>query len=325
MRELVRKIVILDVFPHPNADRLEIVKYDGWNVVVKKGEFKKGDPAFAFEIDSVLPVVPEFEFLRKGCHIKRGWLPEGEGFRLHTIRLRGQVSQGLVVKDIADDSVIDRVVKYDPPVPACLSGMARGNWPDFLCKTDQERCQNLVSEISEAVDNADMFEVTVKLDGSSCTFALCDGEFYVCSRNVNLKTNQEGNSFVDMARKLGIEEKLRKHGHNIAIQGELMGPGIQGNREGLSELQFFAFDVYDIEDQSYWGSNERMLFIESIGLKHVPVLGIRCLPLGGVAALLAEADGPSLNNPIREGLVFKRDDGAFSFKAISNQFLLQEK
>jgi RNA ligase (TIGR02306 family) len=327
VRTLVSRQVIADVAPIVGADAIEKVRVNGWWVVAKKGEFRPNDECWYCEIDSVLPCVPEFEFLRKGCHIKRDWLPEGEGFRLRTIKLRGQVSQGLVVKDLSDsDAIISRTVKYAPPVPAALAGLARGNWPEFLSKTDQERCQNLVAAISKNTDNEKMFEVTIKLDGSSCTFAMKDGDFYVCSRNVNLKADQEGNAFVDIARKLGVEEKLRQHARNIAIQGELMGPGIQGNRERLSSTTFFVFDIFDIDEQRYLPPDERRDIASQMGLSHCPVVSTSMLlPAGGVQDILSMADGPSLSNPVREGLVFKRMDGSFSFKAISNQFLLLEK
>ncbi len=325
-RKLVSDQIIAEVQPIEGADAIEKVRVNGWWVVAKKGEFQPGDACVYFEIDSVIPCVPQFEFLRKGCYLKRDWLPEGEGCRLRTIKLRGQVSQGLVVKALEDESVRERVVKFDPPVPACLAGMARGNWPEFLRRTDQDRCQNIPREIREAYERGDIFEVTTKLDGSSCTFAWKDGEFYVCSRNVNLKTDQEGNSFVGMAKKLGIAEKLEKFGMNVAIQGELMGPGIQGNRENFSEHRFFAFDVFDIESQKYLPAHGRELDLtEMLGIEHVPVIRTGRLESPEVADLLLMADGPSINNPVREGVVFKRIDGQFSFKAISNRFLMEQK
>ncbi len=327
MRNLVSKQKISEVAPIEGADAIEKVRVNGWWVVAKKGEFQPNDECWYCEIDSVLPCVPEFEFLRKRCHIAKDWLPEGEGFRLRTIKLRGQVSQGLVVKELSDpDSIIARTVKYDPPIPASLTGMARGNWPDFLRKTDQERCQNLISEIEESRKNGELYEVTVKLDGSSCTFALHEGEFYVCSRNVNLKTDQDGNSFVDMARALGIEEKLRQLNRNIAIQGELMGPGIQGNREKLASPMFFVFDIFDIDKQEYLIPTERRSIADALTLHHCPVFSVaHLIPPEGVPELLEMADGPSFASPVREGLVWKRIDGRFSFKAISNKFLLSEK
>lgn len=88
---------IKDILPHNNADTLELAIVDGWQVVVRKSEFKAGDKIIFCEVDCVLPIRDQFEFLRSCCYVKREWLPSGEGFRLRTIRLRGALSQGLVL------------------------------------------------------------------------------------------------------------------------------------------------------------------------------------------------------------------------------------
>lgn len=155
---------VVEIRPIDGADAIEVVRVLGWDCVAKKGEFSVGQPVVYFEIDSILPVWEKFEFLRKSCHVKKDWIPAGEGFRLKTIRLRGQVSQGLVIpvdtmvgsqpgmydpKDIGrlhllkegdDVTELLQVVKWDPPVAAELAGQAKGNFPSFVRKTDQERC-----------------------------------------------------------------------------------------------------------------------------------------------------------------------------------------
>ena len=127
MRKLVSIQEIKDIKPIENADKIEVVKVLGWNVVVKKDEFKIGDKIVYAEIDSLFPEKEEFEFLRD------------RHFRIRTIRLRGQVSQGICFPmdilpegnyEIGDDvTKILGVTKYEPPIPACLSGQAKRNIP----------------------------------------------------------------------------------------------------------------------------------------------------------------------------------------------------
>jgi len=347
MRKLASIRQISEIKVHPNADAIELAMVDGWQCVVKKGEFIPGDVVVYFEVDSVLPVREEYEFLRKGCYRKADWLPEGEGFRLRTIKLRGEYSQGLLLHlgsiDVpwqnehktpgVDVTEFLGVVKWDPPLPACLSGQAKGNFPAFIPKTDQERAQNITREIASAAAAGDRFEATIKLDGSSCTMFFNEGEVGVCSRNLQLKDNEENadNTFVRLFNETGIKAFLNQLGINIAIQGELMGPGIQGNREGFNEVRFFVYDGYDIDAQEYLLPEAREQFFDTImipsGVKayHVPVIFKDAVLPPTVDELLEWAEGPSIKNPIREGLVFKHCKGGFSFKVISNKFLLGEE
>lgn len=337
MRKLASVRRIDEIRPIEGADAIECAVVGGWTVVVKKGDVKPGDLAVYFEIDSFLPIRPEFEFLRKSCYKNVNGL--SEGFRLRTIRLRGQLSQGLVLpldiltepenrfegEDVTEELGI---VKYEPPLPAQLNGRARGNFPLFVRKTDQERCQNLKRDIFEK--NADSeYEVTLKLDGSSITIYHNDGAVGVCSRNLDLQLDQEGNTFVDMAKKSGLLEILPNLG-NIAIQGELMGPGIQGNREGFPDTRMFIFDIFNIDTGNYVAPELRHTLLSGLLPKVrdvyvAPVVRIGKIESEDVFGLLEQADGESINNSVREGLVFKRMDGQFSFKVISNKFLLSEK
>ena len=322
---------ITDVLPIAGADAIECAMVGGWPVVIRKGEFKPGDLALYIEIDSWVPteLAP---FLSKGKEPREFNGVKGE--RLRTVKLRGQLSQGLLLP--VTPAMLDLEVegldmtaglgiqKYEKPLPASLAGVARGNFPSWIRKTDQERVQNLVGKI----DWCEEFQVTVKLDGSSMTLWFKDSAWGVCSRNLDLDTTQEGNTFVTMAKKI-LADDLLTGACNIAIQGELMGPGIQGNRENLIEHEFFVFDIWDIDAQAYWDPAEVVEFCRVSGLWHVPVLhpgaSLASLGIYSIADLLASAEGESLFHPVREGLVFKSVDGTFSFKAISNAFLLKEK
>jgi RNA ligase (TIGR02306 family) len=317
---------VTEVRPIVGADAIECaIVGGGWPVVVKKGEFHAGDLGLYLEIDSWVPyeLAP---FLCKGKEPREFNGVKGE--RLRTIKLRGQISQGLLLpapEASADgDDLTGQlgIQKWEKPIPANLAGQIKGNFPSWIRKTDQERVQNL----DGAVCWGDEYEITAKLDGSSMTVWFKDGEMGVCSRNIDLKMDQEGNAFVDAAKRL-LGALLPPV--NIAIQGELMGPGVQGNREGFSEHRFFVFDVWDIDEQRYWKPEDVRALCHAQGLSHVPVLvesfTLEGLGIESIESALRYAEGGSINHAVREGVVFKRVDGRFSFKAISNVFLLGEK
>jgi ATP-dependent RNA circularization protein (DNA/RNA ligase family) len=164
------------------------------------------------------------------------------------------------------------------------------------------------------------------------TCYLIDGEFGVCSRNLDLKET-EGNSFWSTARRDGVEEKMREQFglRDFALQGELIGPGIQGNIYGLKDTQFRIFDIYDIRRGEYVDPMTRQAIVGEMELAHVPVLTYQAkltdtLGITDIDGLLKFAEGKStLADVEREGVVFKEINGGFTFKAISNKYLLGEK
>jgi RNA ligase (TIGR02306 family) len=227
-----------------------------------------------------------------------------------------------------DVSELLNIQKWEMPMNAQLAGMARGNFPSVIPKTDQERVQNLTKEIAGAGVAVLQFEITEKLEGSSMTCYLIDGEFGVCSRNLDLKET-EGNTFWQVARRDGIEAEMRSvPGTDFAIQGELIGPGIQGNIYKLTQPEFRVFDVYNITTGAYLSPQKRRELIRNLGLIHVPVISVdKDLGVGSVDEILQWAEDISLLNPTvqREGIVFKECNGGMTFKAISNKYLLGEK
>lgn len=371
--EITRKLAsiqrIEEVRDIENADAIQAYRVLGWWVVDRKGAHKVGDLVCYCEIDSWIPheLAP---FLSKGQEPRVYNGVKGE--RLRTIRLRGQVSQGLLLKvyiatpslfyilgtvkgfvsatPIAEGDDLTTVLgiqKWEAPIPAQLQGQAAGMFPTSLIpKTDQERIQSCFGEIqkrakrfaAEKVWNAETqtleehpivlpedfkeptYEVTMKLDGSSCTIFRWEGVLRACSRNLELKINEENkdNTFVAMALKIG--DKVPE---GIALQGEICGPSIQGNREGFKEHRFFVFDMFDIRSHKYLEPEQRSFNCFAWGLDHVPVLGTDWKAPNSVEEGLALAEGPSINHKIREGLVWKcNDDPSFSFKTISNKYLL---
>lgn len=341
----VRKIDAIN--PIDGADMIEVATVGGWKVVVKKGEFEVGQLAVYLEIDSWVPndLAP---FLSKGQEPREYNGVRGE--RLRTVKLRKQISQGLILpvhKDFTgtylmifdedhgeysvtvkeDDDVTEvlNIQKWEAPVSAGMQGKMRGNFPSFIPKTDQERIQNLKKELP-GYENL-TWEITEKLDGSSMTVYLREDYFGVCSRNIDL-IEVEGNSFWDAARENKFEEKIRQLGRNLALQGELVGEGIQDNKYGLKGRHFYLFDVYDIDNGVYFNGADREMLAKALLINHTPLVGYRDLVDETMLSIIDMAEGTSKLNKqvLREGLVFKcLEDPSLSFKAISNQWLLKYK
>lgn len=338
MRKMATVRQVDAVNPIPDADAIEVATVGGWRVVIKKGEFVPGDLAVYCEIDSWIPhdLAP---FLSKGTEPRVYNGVAGE--RLRTVKLRGQLSQGLLlsrhtaldkvgeISEGMDVSELLNIQKWEAPIPAQLAGEVRGMFPGFMPKTDQERVQNLTAEFAEWVGNVSAWEVTEKLDGSSMTVYVFDEDEGVCSRNLNLRET-EGNSLWATARRNDLIGKIRSTGRNLALQGELIGEGIQGNPYKIRGQEFYLFDVYDIDQGRYLRPAERKGLVEALDIRHVPVVAygakfLDTLGITDVAQLLTFAEGKSklMDKTEREGLVFKCHDEDASFKAISNKFLLK--
>lgn len=361
MRNLVSIKPITYIKPILGADMIECAIVDhGWPVVVRKGEFKVDDLGLYFEIDSWVPsnVAP---FLSVDGRVRQYNGVQGE--RLKTVRKKGQVSQGLLLplssnilemlgvpsnlpvaetafqvacllgKDLSE--ILD-VQKWEPPIPANLAGTMKGNFPHFISKTDQERCQNLYEDIFVKHAN-ETYEVSVKLDGSSMTVYVRDEDSGVCSRRINLKETDD-NTFWIVSRQQGLLSGLlefqRETGRNLALQGELIGEKIQGNPEGVKGQRFYLFDIYDIDAGTYLTPAERAQVCNKLnegGQCDIPMVPIVEPSLKvadsfpSIDSILDYAEGKSLFAQQREGLVFKSNDSSFTFKAIANSYLLKNK
>ena len=333
-RKLASIVIIEDLNPIEGADQIEVATVKGWKVVVKKDEFKVSDRAIYCEIDSFLPVKEEFEFLRK-TSFRKMW--DMEGFRLKTIKLRGQISQGLILPvsllgnlryEVGDDVTQQLgIIKYEPPIPPSLVGIAKSPFPSFVPKTDEERIQNLVDQY-EAL-KAQRYQITEKLDGSSVTYYFHNGQFGVCSRNLELVESSD-NTLWKFAIANRVSEKLVSSGMNLALQGELIGEGIQGNPYKLAGQTVRFFYAYDIDARAYLSVPEFMELLDEWGLQPAPVLVSDYELPETIDDVLAFADGVSELSPVgkqvvREGVVFRNADRTVSFKAISNTFLLKDQ
>lgn len=342
MRKLAKVVEIDDVIEHTNADALELVIIGGWQCCVKKHEFKKGDLGVYFEIDSMLPLENHLFSFLDGRNVR---INDGKRYaRIKTMKLRGEISQGLILPlssldlehsyNVDDDlTEVLGIVKYEVTSNEGMCSRSAGSFPEFLRKSDQERVQNLAKKIDYYKGQS--FEVTYKLDGTSFTAfvfrsSLDDVYTGLCSRNVLLPTGEleEGNFYLNAFREYEIDRKLREYQKEtdkfIAIQAELIGPRIQNNFEGVAENQLFVYSVFDITEQEYYRPAQARKIVTSLGLEYVPVFDEYFTLDHSVKELVELADGKSaLNGKMREGLVFKCNNLPFSFKAVSNRYLLK--
>lgn len=357
MRQLATIKRIATVSDIPNKDRIGLATIDGWTVIVQKSEFKPGDLCVFCEIDSLLPDAEWCSFL-KDRHIRTmkmaGCISQGICFPL-SILPAGQVY------DEGDDvTEILGITKWERPDATDVKAnttqkkklrrypkwLMRFKWfrqivyrfdhsgskafPDFISKTDETRIQNAPFYLDMDIP----WLLTEKLDGQSGTFAVKKThrllgkkyEYIVCSRNIRL-FNKDESSYWKVSDRYNIEEVLLKIARTynlewVAIQGECVGPGIQGNKYKLTEPDLYAFN-FVTSDHGRWPSGDGKRITGEAGLKWVPIVGLGSIPRT-MEKMLEIAHGPSqIGNTIREGLVCRSLDGKHSFKAVDPEFLLK--
>lgn len=217
-------------------------------------------------------------------------------------------------------------------------------WPDWVRKTDEERCQNLPQLFP---GDETKWIVTEKIDGSSTTFTYKrkgkNKGFYVCSRNVCFDTPEkaekcyyDSNIYLEMAEKYDIENKLKeileKYGGDydfITLQGETYGESVQKRTYSIEGRDFMAFNLIfgnDINNQDRLSSTQMKTILDEYIIPSVPILNTSYQLPQTCDELLIYADGESeLDGKTREGIVLRTQDGNNSFKAVSNKFLLEYK
>ena len=348
---------INSIIPIEGKDRIVLATVLGWTVIVQK-DFKVGDKVVFAEIDSVFHDKPEFEFLRnKKFRIKTmkmaGVISQGIVFPL-SILPEGEYNIGDDVTDILG------ITQYEPtmdkeemdtesiktPVKKYPEFLMRMSWfrklvlpkkqakgfPSFISKTDETRIQNAPFYLNMDCN----WIATEKVDGQSGSFTLqrVKGkhfwnkdtyDFAVCSRNLR-KWKKDTSSFWSVAEKYNIEEVLHKLiGDNewVAIQGECVASNVQGNKYHVTEPDLYVFNL--IYPSGRVGSVEAKKIVNNLGLKFVPILSENAQIKGmTVPEVLEYATGKSqLYDTLREGIVFRSEDGKQSFKAVSPEFLLK--
>jgi len=359
LRTLASIKEIAALHPIEGKDRIELAIIDGWSVIVKKNEFQVGDKCVYCEIDSVLPEKPEFEFLRnKNFRIKTmkmgGVISQGICFPLSIL----PESEYKVGDDVTD---IMGVKQHEPTMdrePKSLGEtqldskkypkwLMRFKWfrklvrrydkrgskafPAFVHKTDETRIQNIPFILKEKQP----FVATEKIDGQSGTFCLerhkskiplikDKFEYMVCSRNLRL-FNKDNSSYWSVSDRYDIEKVLRKLIGNfdwIAIQGECIAPNVQGNKYKVKIPDLYVFNI--ITPEGRMSSLNAKNICEANGLKFVPIIDTSYILPDKVDKVLEYAHGKSaLGSTLREGIVFRSQDGKVSFKAVDPLFLIK--
>lgn len=345
MRKLASVQKIVNVEPIEGADRIELAHVLGWQCVVNKGEFKPGDPCVYFEIDSFLPIRPEFEFLRASSYKNSELL--GEGFRLRTMRFRGQISQGLCLPvsiltesgwqglpEGTDVTELLGVRKWEIPEMATTGGTVIGQLPGDVPHTDETRVQAQPSLIDE-FKGLDYY-ISTKMDGSSHSVSVDSNEAHVTGHNYEYRDDGKS-SFYEFVKANGIIEAAKTYAkrhslNSLTIQGEYCGPGIQQNRLRLQKPEWYVFTVR--ENGKRVGLEEMMNVCREMSVQSVPIEEIGTdLPskYPTVEALLSRADGEYPRGGKKEGIVIRPVEpvysttisGALSMKVVNNKYLLK--
>ena len=354
MRKLVTIRKIKDIKPIPGADRIELAIVDGWQVVTQKGQFKPGNDAIYFEIDSALPADDvRYAFLHKTC--LREWSLDGVVFescvRIKTTEFRGEISQGLLMPidlfpelrgipfdrpDLFADVLKVRhydTVKRDADIKSGKIHMdqgAIGPRPSFVPDYDPDRLQNLPEYFDKYRYRQYDWEITEKFDGTACTVWYApnerpDNPYGVSSKSIDLDITNPDNIYSAVAR--DIKDMVIQYGRSLAIYGELCGPGVNGNRDKYMGHVFRVWHIYDIDNREWLLPYERYRVCSDMGLKHVRIIEQHHCSFDKMNTMedfLAFVDGPTFRGNPREGMVWKsvRDPGV-SFKVINNRYLMK--
>ena len=346
MRKLASIQRIWKIEPIEGADRIELAHVLGWQCVVNKGQFQPMDTAVYFEIDSFLPIRPEFEFMRSSSYKKTDIM--GEGFRLRTLRFRGQISQGLLLPvdtfselsrelEVGEDvSEQLHVRKWEIEERATTGGTVVGTLPYDIPHTDETRVQENPELIKEFTGLE--YYISTKMDGASHSIGIDESGFHVTGHNYEYK-DDGSSSFYNLVKERGYREKveafMQQEGlKTLTIQGELCAPGIQRNRLRLVKPEWYVFTIR--ENGKRVELQKLLAVCEALGLKHVPIEEVGTdLPskYPTVEALLARADGEYPKGGRKEGIVIRPTEPVFcslisaslSMKVVSNKYLLKSE
>lgn len=346
---------IVNLSPIEGADLIEKATVLGWEVVVKKGEYKIGELCSYIQIDTVVPELPEYEFLRE------------RKFRVRTIKLRKQISQGLIVPlpkgnwkegdDVTDILGVEKYEKPDnnperyekPRVPKVwykkwiylfkynflyklfpkLRKLSRSPFPKNLVPiTDEERIQNIPRVLEQY--KGKRFVVSYKLDGSSITIihskVLGKSQYRICSRRFELhdKKNDWYKVFEETSFKDEIQKLVQVFDTNdIIVQGEAIGK-FNGNHHNLAKEEIRIFNIY--VNGKRLNQKEFIEVCTKNNIPHCPLFSEITLN-HSLADILKMSEIKDVLNPKveAEGLVWRCIEDNTSFKVINNSYLLKTK
>ena len=333
MRSLVTIQKVNMLSPIPDSDFLEKAHIMGWQCVVKKGEFREQDIGVYFEVDSFLPEDAKYEFLRNSSF--RDNEDNGRGFRIRTMRLRGQLSQGLLLPlslfpELADCNIGDDVTeklnvkKWYIPEISIPSGTIIGDRPHGIPASDEIRIQSALELLEQL--NGKPYYITTKLDGTSGIVYYIDGEIGCCSRNKEIK-DEESSLYWTPVYKYELKEKLAALGKNLVLTGEICGPAIQKNKLRLPEIEWSIFDVKDWDTGRYLPYDKMCEICADLGIPVVPLEEKGEQFSYSLETLLEKAKGKYRSGLDKEGIVVRYSlaPKEISFKVLNNDALLKEK
>lgn len=312
-----------EILPHPGADRLDLAKVEGlgYQFCVQKGGYATGDEVVYFPIDSLVPAeLADYLGIRK--------LLGGKGQdRVKTVKLRGEVSQGLVVGSPSIRAFLEAkgtewptsdltsalgVEKYEPPEISCHAGnLVR--LPEGVPVYDIESADNFLDVLGLLMDSR--VWVTEKAEGTNFSVTVDpSGSVFVNQRNYSISPiDGQEHDFWKAAREFGYIDAARKvqerlfSGQKVTLRGELIGPGVQKNIYRLKKREVLFFDV--LVDGRYMDCDTWADICSYFDMKTVPILA-RDIPLRewlGGADIRKASDGKSELEPsvLREGIVIK--------------------
>lgn len=346
MRKLASIQRIWEIEPIDGADKIELAHVLGWQCVVNKGQFQPMDIGIYFEIDSFLPIREEFEFMRSSSYKKTDIM--GEGFKLRTMRFRGQISQGLLLPvsqfpeipstvEVGDDvTELLGVRKWEIEERATTGGTVIGNLPYDIPHTDETRVQEN-PELIDAFAGLEYY-ISTKMDGSSHSIGVDENGFHVTGHNYEYK-DDGASSFYNLVKERKYQERVEALVKDLGlrtltIQGELCAPGIQRNRLRLAKPEWYVFTIR--ENGKRVGLKRMLELCKMLDFVHVPIEEVDVdLPskYPTVETLLERADGDYPNGGKKEGIVIRPTEPVFcplisaslSMKVVSNKYLLKNE
>jgi RNA ligase (TIGR02306 family) len=342
-RSLASVVVIRKLVPIAGADQIRLAHVNGWQCVVKNSEFdREGELAIYFSIDSIPDLSdPNMETVKK------------RGGRIKTIKLRGVVSQGLLAplswmecrgfdisnlvegQDVTQQMGVTKYIhedeqyQYDIPDGLAKTSTHRA-FPHGIPRTEERRLQDHPNFL-EYISNRNVI-ITRKEDGCSATFVYCNQDYLVAGRNIVWSSDSSvSHHYFRISEAFGLEDKMRSLDRQLAIQGEIVGPKINGNKLRLKELDFRVFNIWSIDEKRYLPWSEVVSICANLGLHTVPLVysgpsGDLCLTVDGFLSM-ADTLRYECGSPA-EGIVIRAepdeiDHRGLSFKVISNRYLLK--
>ena len=299
------------IIPINGADKIESAvvscgENQLWTGTVKKGDFKTGDLCYVFLPDTILPEIEQFEFMRK------------HNFRVRPCKFLRVPSEVLItlpfIKNSINNFILDDILglkKYEKPLDISLIGECKGNRPFFIPKTDEPNFQSNLLILEEVKDK--YCTITLKYDGTSASFYKKDDEVGLCSRNLEKKLGcKDVYNFIN--KKHQILDKLKNVMCDFVVQGEIVGPKIQGNPLGLSEPEFFVFDVYSLYYNSYYSDNMMREFCKEFKFQPVELISADYFRFETLDNVRKYAEVFYPNGKHAEGVVVRHNFGSFKFK-----------